>query len=565
MHLVKPLQLSLLTTLLLTALPSATKAEQELIGAASVSSAQDVRSAVLDFVSAAAPQMAVEVQAQTDRFLEQLTSLGLDLNSEIAGALFRSDDPTKPAFGLVLPVRDPGNVKANQALNITPSATDPDLFTLTFPGVSEQLFAIFVETKMIVSTSDRLAKSLQAPVATDSLTSALRAGGGQIALGLSFDRVWEWLRPEIDRALSKEESDATAAAGLSMVKSWLAPIDEVKGVAFRLNIQSTHINISIGVTPKPETELAKTLLLNEKQAVQATGLLPINPVFYFQSSMDVSESGQAKMTQLIETLFEQIGALSQDMFTAEQVSALKALNVEYLRFWDGTFAGTLQPSQTQPATVGVYGHKSREAVISYIKAMPGLFEQLSSGEEPSIFGDYKIKQQTQVNGFDLIELDVTFAEVVTASNPFFAGMEDLETAYLVTDNSLLFAQGANATQTLTELADKVGEPGVYSITPKLYGFGENPGLFFAASLARFGAFTLSQEVPEASGTPGFAFSLDAVNGAAEIQLYIAAREIAELIALQTAMMMEKVEQEPQPTDIESPMESPANPSEAAAE
>ncbi|MGF1656173.1 MAG: hypothetical protein ACFCU3_04245, partial [Verrucomicrobiales bacterium] len=68
MLLIKPFHLSLLTTLLLTtllltALPSATKAEQELIGAASVSSAQDVRSAVLDFVSAAAPQMAVEVQA----------------------------------------------------------------------------------------------------------------------------------------------------------------------------------------------------------------------------------------------------------------------------------------------------------------------------------------------------------------------------------------------------------------------------------------------------------------------------------------------------------------------
>ncbi len=521
--------------------------ENPVIGVLRISSLDDLRTSV----GAYAEAIQAGSSAQGAMLPAVASQYGIDTAGEISAVLLNPQVSSAP-YAIILPVVNSDAVAQNPELGFAPTAEDAKIFTFNVPGAEMKMYATFEGRKLIASPLVENINLIRNFVAEDSLTAPLKAGGGQIALGLAVDKLWSAYKPMVDLMLGGMAAGAQSpesTAVQAQAKGLVDNIGQLQGFALRMSFNPDFANLSMSLTAKPNTNLAAFLKRGPSPAVRSPGVAQANCAIIGSTALQMTPdmlvvwkgwlSGYMKMMSQVAT-GEQ--ATVADMFTKLEEFAASGIEI-----WDGTCSFGILPDDggfmrgtygvTDPAKAKDFILKSQEQMNSLSALMKDAGSNFSAN----------LKSTTDHNGTEIFEFSVSTipkpdtpkSEVsLKVQESLGIAGDNIPAAYAVKNNDMVFAQGKDAVAQVKTMVDQLGTDVPAVTAPTAYGFAENPTVFFAASAPRImkniskaGALNLGNAEVPIPAKPGIAGAI-VLNNALELQLSVGSEDIRTAIAMQ---------------------------------
>lgn len=515
-----------------------------------------LRLSSINEIKTAAGAFAENIQPGSGAAAEQLpmmaAQLGIDAGGEILALLINPAQSSQP-YGIVLPVTDPAGMAQNPAFGFQP-ATRPDVFKMTLPGMGQEMFAGFEGKKLILAPMEGNVELLKPLIRGDAIASSiapLRSGGGQLALSISLEQLYMAYKPMIDMMMmgmrgqmrqGGADGAANPAAVMGMAESAVTMLGEVKGFGLRLSIEPNFFNLSAVLQAKPGSGLSKFLNLGSGPA--APSLSAFHPESAILGTLSMKPG--ADFFKAYNDMMTMIFDASGDPKAKAASEALAGFINDFAAVWDGTaaFAG-MAPGQ-KGMMAGTYGITDAGRALDLIKRAPELQKSMSGLSAESGL------ETTATIEAESVEGPVTFVDVALnnkatgpAGEESLKGMklmgmgEKIPTTYAVTARQIVYTMGSESRQAAKQIV--MGAGGGAAVSPKDYGFPDNPNFFMAMSVPRLmnwlaatgAAPDLPKNLPAAAGKPGLAMMATG-DGNGQLQLVMTAAEVKALMDLGNA-------------------------------
>jgi hypothetical protein len=521
--------------------------ENPVIGVLRISSLQELRTAVGGYAEA--------IQAGSSAQSEMLTTLasqyGIDTAGEISAVLLNPQVSSVP-YALTIPVVSTEALLQNAQLGFAPTAEDAKIFTFTVPGAEMKMYASFEGKKLIAAPLVENITLLRKYVAQDSLTEPLKAGGGQIALGLEVDKLWSAYKPMVDLMLGGIAAGADnpeAAAVQTQIKGFVNSLSQLQGFGLRMSFNPDFANLSLSMTAKPDTNLAAFLKGGPSPAIRSPGAAQANCAIIGSTVLPMTPETVQAWKGWLNGYMKMMSQLAtgDEPNVAEMFKQLEEFASSAMELWDGTCSFGILPDEGGFMR-GTYGLTDPSKAREYILKLPDYMNSMGAVvNDPGAKFSTNLKSTIDYNGSEIFEFSMNNAPPSYAPNLETAlkvqeslgiAGKNIPSVYALKNNNMVFAQGKDAVAQVKAMVDQL-EADVPTVTaPTAYGFAENPAVFFAASVPRIiknvsnaGALNLGNAETPIPAKPGIAGAI-VLNNALELQLSIGSEDIRTAIAMQ---------------------------------
>ncbi len=576
--------------------------ENPVIGALRISSIEELRTAIAGFAEVVQPGSG----AAAEMVPQMAAAFGLDTTREVSAVLLSPGVSSAP-FALILPVVDAASVIQNPQLGFEEIAQEAGTYSFQFPGMSETMYGAFEGATLVAAPLVENLALVKPLVAGGAITSALKEGGGQVALGLSIGKLWLAYKPMVNMLLGGMGGPADPAVQMmqGQIKNLVATVDQLDGLALRLTIEPAFANLSLRLTAMEGTDLAQLFASEPANAPALVGLAQENAGMIGQFSIrptpESIKSWSEWMGGYLNMMAQLIPAAASadpsaagaepDPAIAEAVARSQEYISEWFGLWDGTGTFGAFPSGGTAFMRGTYGITDSAKTIDLMRRTPEFMDSYAkifaaTGLEMSA----RIEAEFEHNGATVFDLRVTQKGLDTDSDAGDAAVNrkmeealgfspnNMATVYAVKDNVLFYTGGDGAVEEVKSMIDRAGSAPVAPVSPDSFGFGENPAAFFAASatsiIKRLGeAGVMPVDLSAAPAAPDYGIGAGLMlNGSAEIQISVRSAHVhsamqmaapAAEAARAPAMSQEPADDEMDDTPVEPPFA--VEPEPAAAE